>query len=318
VAAQSSLQRTAGTAHLQNRGDSIPEAQMVTHTQDRKILDPRAADFYRHALKLLADAKISFLLGGAYAFHQYTGIARHTKDLDIFIRKADVERTFALFVADGFQTELTYPHWLGKAYCGEYFIDLIFSSMNGVEPVDEAWFDHATTAEVLGARVQICPAEEMIWQKAFIMERERYDGADVAHLLRARGRDLNWPRLLDRFGPRWPVLLSHLIIATFIYPGDRPIVPDAVMRDLLAKMQGELAPAPGVDRLCQGTLLSLQQYAIDTEEWGYKDARLAEGFLSPHELTQMMDSFTREKAEQEAHPLVMSPICDHDEPIELT
>ena len=26
--------------------------------------------------------------------------------------------------------------------------------------------------------------EESLWQKAFIMERERYDGADVAHLLR--------------------------------------------------------------------------------------------------------------------------------------
>jgi hypothetical protein len=27
--------------------------------------------------------------------------------------------------------------------------------------------------------------EEMVWQKAFIMERERFDGADVVHLIQA-------------------------------------------------------------------------------------------------------------------------------------
>ncbi len=266
---------------------------MAAQRVDREILDPQAADFYRRALTMLTDAKIPFLLGGAYAFHQYTGIARHTKDLDVFIHGRDIRRALALFEANGCRTELTYPHWLGKAYCGDLFVDFIFSSMNGVEPVDDAWFDHAADGTVLDVPVKICPVEEMIWQKAFIMERERYDGADVAHLLRARGRDLNWERLLDRFGPRWPVLLSHCILATFIYPGDRPVVPERVMRALLKRMEGELAAPPDAEHLCQGTLLSLQQYAIDIEQWGYKDARLAEGFLTRKQVAQLMDVHTR-------------------------
>jgi hypothetical protein len=289
---------------------------MVMHTLDREILDPQAADFYRRALAMLTDAKIPFLLGGAYAFHQYTGIARHTKDMDVFIHSRDIHRALALFEDDGCRTELTYPHWLGKAYCGDLFVDFIFSSMNGVEPVDDAWFVHATTGTVLDLSVQICPVEEMIWQKAFIMERERYDGADVAHLLRARGRDLGWERLLDRFGPRWPVLLSHCILATFIYPGDRPIVPERVMRAMLTRMRGELAAVPDADRLCQGTLLSLQQYAIDTEEWGYTDARLTEGFLTPAELAQMMAVHTREQEEQRVRPLTLAPICGCDDALD--
>jgi hypothetical protein len=289
---------------------------MVMHRLDREILDPQAADFYGRALTILTDAHIPFLLGGAYAFHQYTGIARHTKDLDVFIHGKNIRRALAIFARNGCRTELTYPHWLGKAYRGDLFVDFIYSSMNGVEPVDDAWFAHATTVTVLGVPVQVCPVEEMIWQKAFIMERERYDGADVAHLLRARGHDLDWARLLDRFGPHWPVLLSHCILATFIYPGDRPIIPNDVMRGLLKRMQGELAASSDADHLCQGTLLSLQQYAIDIEEWGYKDARLVEGFLTRKEIATLTDIHTREQEEHRLNPLLLSPICGCDDPLD--
>src|SRR5207302_251148 len=82
--------------------------------------------------------------------------------------------------------------------------------------VNDAWFEHAVAGEALGRRVRLVPPEEMIWQKAYIMERERFDGADVLHLLRARGRRLDWPRLLARFGPHWRVLLSHLVLFGFV------------------------------------------------------------------------------------------------------
>ena len=34
--------------------------------------------------------------------------------------------------------------------------------------------------------MRLIPVEEMIWSKGLIMERERFDGADVTHLIRAR------------------------------------------------------------------------------------------------------------------------------------
>ena len=62
-------------------------------------LDPDTFIFYERSLLALHDAGVPFLVGGAYAFERYTGIARHTKDFDIFVRPADLAITFAALAA---------------------------------------------------------------------------------------------------------------------------------------------------------------------------------------------------------------------------
>jgi hypothetical protein len=49
-----------------------------------------------------------------------------------FLRRQDCERALAVLADAGFATEFTFPHWLGKAYAGDRFIDLIYSAGNGV------------------------------------------------------------------------------------------------------------------------------------------------------------------------------------------
>jgi hypothetical protein len=193
----------------------------------------------------------------------HTGIVRHTKYFDIFIRPKDCERVLQVLSAAGYRTEITDPCWLAKAYSGEDFIDVIFSSGNAVAEVDDAWFEHALEAKVFGLPVQLCPPEETIWSKAFVMERERYDGADIAHLLRAYGARLDWKRLLDRFDAHWRVLLSHLILFGFIYPFEPGCIPSCVMDMVLDRLRREAQPPRTTRRLCQGTLLSKTQYGID-------------------------------------------------------
>ncbi len=236
-------------------------------------LTPEARAFYRQAMRTLHVAGVPFLVGGAYALHRYAGIERHTKDFDVFVRQQDSRAALAALEGAGFRTELTFPHWLGKAYQDGEFIDVIFSSGNGVACVDDEWFEHAGTGDVLGMVVRLVPAEEMIWQKGFIQERERYDGADIAHLILARGPDLDWRRLLRRFGPHWRVLLGQLVLFGYVYPSERGRVPEWVMRDLMMRWQAETAAAPSAERVCQGTLLSREQYLIDVERWGFADAR---------------------------------------------
>jgi len=224
-------------------------------------LDPASRDFYRRVMARLQVEGIPFLVGGAYAFERYTGIARHTKDFDLFLHPRDVDRAQAVLTADGYATDVPFPHWLAKVQCGEDVVDLIYSSGNGVALVDDD-------------PVRLIPAEEMIWSKAFIMERERYDGGDVAHILRACADTLDWPRLLRRFDGNWRVLFQHLVIFGFVYPCERARVPAAVMRELAGRLDRELTrPAPG--RMCQGTLISRAQYLVDVEHWGYSDPRLA-------------------------------------------
>jgi hypothetical protein len=81
--------------------------------------------------------------------------------------------------------------------------------------------------------------------------------------------------LVRRFGSDWRILFSHLIVFGYIYPGERARIPAEIMEDLITRLRNELSTA-GPERLCRGTLISRQQYLVDVEEWGYRDARLEE------------------------------------------
>ncbi len=207
-------------------------------------LDREATRFYQTALRRLIDNEIDFLVGGAYALERHTGIVRHTKDFDIFVRPNDARRTLKTLEQAGYQTDLPFPHWLGKAFHGEYFIDVIFNSGNGLCRVDEDWFANALDEVVLDIPVRVCPVEETIWQKSFILERDRCDSADVAHLLRFCAHTLDWTRLLRRYSRHWRVLLAHLILFGFIYPSERGMIPKWVMDELALRLRSDTQSAP--------------------------------------------------------------------------
>jgi hypothetical protein len=238
-------------------------------------LSAESLAFYRRAMATLDAAGVPFLVGGAYAFERYTGIARHTKDFDIFVHPRHVDRALAELGAAGCETDPPFRHWLGKARCGEDFVDVIFGSGNGVAVVDDDWFRHSVEATVFDRPVRLIPVEEMIWSKAFIMERERFDGADVVHIIRASAERVDWPRLVARFGDHWRVLMSHLVMFGFIYPCERHRVPPGVLSELSTRLQRELGTPAAGERVCQGTILSRAQYLVDVERWGYTDPRLA-------------------------------------------
>lgn len=245
--------------------------------------------FYQHALSLLKRAGVPFLLGGAYAFEHYTGIVRRTKDLDIFLRPADCPAALAALAPAGYQTELVSPVWLAKARSGDYFIDIIFSSANGIARVDDDWFTHAAAGRLLNDDILVCAPEEIIWSKGFIMNRDRFDGADIAHLLRVTGQHIDWERLLNRFGANWRVLFSHLTLFGYIYPNEREAVPMWVMDDLLGRLTREVHSPVMEPRICRGTDLSMNQYLIDVQQWGYADGRVKPfGALTPADVATLI------------------------------
>jgi hypothetical protein len=236
-----------------------------------RAIDDSAAAFYADALQRLDQAGIPHLIGGAFAFARYTGIDRPTKDLDIFVRPEDCRHVLSIFAARGYRTELPFPHWLGKVHCGAHFMDIIFSSGNGVARVDDDWFTYAVDAELFGVPVRLCPAEEMMWSKAFVQERERFDGSDVIHLIRALGPSLDWHRLLARFGEHWRVLFAHIVTFGYVYPDMRAQVPERVAAALAHRFLSEKIEPE--NRVCNGTLLSREQYLVDLERFGCRDAR---------------------------------------------
>ena len=215
-------------------------------------LNPKTRVFYVKSLAVLNEADVPFLVGGAYALAKHASIERHTKDLDIFVLPEDRDAVLAALESAGFRTQVSFPHWLAKAYGDDGFIDVIYSSGNGVVRVDQEWFAHASDGLILGVPVKLCPAEEMIWSKGYVQERERFDGADVAHLIRGQAETMDWERLIRRFGDHWRVLFSHLVTFGFIYPGERSRIPGWVIKEfsdrLLDEIEGPIAPGPDVLR----------------------------------------------------------------------
>ena len=239
----------------------------------------QSLDFYRDAMRVLIEAKVPFLVGGAYALAIYTGIERHTKDFDLFLRESDLDAAMRAFERQNFRVERTHPHWLAKAYCGDDCIDLIYRAGNGLCDVDDSWFARVGNDEALGTPVKLVAPEEIIWMKAFIMERERYDGADIAHLLYSCADKLDWQHLVRRFGEQWRVLLSHLLLFGFIFPAEKQRVPESIVSELL-QWASEDQHVAEHEAICRGTLLSREQYLVDLNERGLRDARL-DGNMTP-------------------------------------
>jgi hypothetical protein len=86
------------------------------------------------------------------------------------------------------------------------------------------------------------------------------------------GEELDWDRLLFRFDRYWEVLLSHLLLFRFAYPGERSKVPDRVMEELVGRVTEEIG-TDHVRALCRGNLMSRVQYRHDLLQLGYEDGR---------------------------------------------
>ncbi len=235
-------------------------------------VDRDTARFYTGAMSALQTAGVPFLVTGAYAFACYTGIERHTKDFDLFITAKNLDAALEALHEAGYDTDLTFPHWLAKAFEGNASVDLIFASGNGLWNVEDSWFERAVEVNVLDVDALLCPPEETILMKAFIMERERFDGADVAHLLRDCAQRMDWEHLLRLFGPHWRVLFGHLVLFGYIYPSERQRIPAHLLQEFSRRLQKEQNERVD-EKICRGTLLSREQYLTDVEEAGYADAR---------------------------------------------
>lgn len=266
-------------------------------------LPTKAELFYKDVLRILNEEKSNYLIGGSLALAHYMHLPRAPKDLDIFLKREDVEQTLAILERHGYETSIIHAHWLAKAYKGDLFIDFIFNSGNGIAQVDDSWFVDAPMGEMFGMLAPLCRPEDIVWSKAFIMDRERYDGADIAHLIRDAGKEFDWQRVVEKFETHWRVLLAHIMLYQFIYPGDDAI-PEWVVQHLIRRAAQEENKVD--DRVCHGTLLSRDQYASDVDIHGYADGRLApSGNMSPDELNDYLSAVdleikARKKLDREA------------------
>jgi hypothetical protein len=247
------------------------EPVVIDAAASPSLPSPEAEAFYAEALRRLAALGVPFLLSGTYAVAAYTGISRPTKDLDIFCKAGDLPRILGHFKEAGYAIEIEDERWIGKVRHGALFFDVIYASSNGTMPVNDAWFDEARQVEVLGTLVRIVAPTELIWSKAFIQLRHRYDGPDVAHVILAKHDEIDWHRLLSYMEVNWEVLLMHLLNFRWIYPSERDHVPRWLMDELLERLRLQLELPPPQMKVCRGRMFSRVDYQIDVQEWGFAD-----------------------------------------------
>lgn len=234
-----------------------------------------ATEFYREALKLLNENGSNYLLGGGAAFFHYTGCFRDTKDLDIFCKPSDYTHILKFFFERGYRTEITDARWIAKVFNGEYYIDIIFDTPSGICAVDDSWFIHADQCEVAGVATRVLAAEDLIWCKIYVQNRERYDGADVNHVMLRYGRQLDWQRLLNRIDRHWQLLLAQLLNFQFVYPSEfQEIIPQWLFDELMSRAADLYHLPNSLEKVCRGPLLDQTQYAIDIKEWSYKTSTM--------------------------------------------
>ena len=247
------------------------ERKSLTHGDFWIPDDERAV--YKRALEALTGAGVPFVVAGAYAIYEHTGIYRKTKDLDLFFEPAAVVPAARALRDAGFVTRLEDPHWLAKATSGEYFVDLIYGMGNGVALIDEGWIRNSRPGILAAVPVRIAPPEELLWHRLFISERHRHDMSDILHLILCVGDTFDWERLVSRAGPHWPLLLAQLLTFSYVYPGYRANVPAWVYEQLIERARAENnAEVQDVD-FTRGPLISRFSFTIDVREWGFADPR---------------------------------------------
>jgi hypothetical protein len=242
-------------------------------TLERTLYEPppKRELFYTEVIELLAKSEIPFLLSGTYALACYTGIVRPTKDVDVFTTAGDCLKILAHFKEKGFDVEIVDDRWLARITSGDIFVDVIFNMPTASTHVTEDWFDNSPRAELFGTEVHLVPPTEFVWSKMFVQDRHRYDGADVAHMILKRHKEIDWRRLLNHMELHWEVLLIHLLNFRYIYPSERDAVPQWLLDELLERLDVQNSiPPPGM-KVCRGRIFSPRDYQTDVTEWGFSE-----------------------------------------------
>jgi hypothetical protein len=234
------------------------------------FLPPKAEALYREVLTALNKHGPPYAVAGAVALEKYTGIWRETKDLDLFIESHNVPKTLSHLQRHGFRCEVLDPVWLAKAHRGDYFVDLISGMSNGVIMVDESWMKRTQPAMVVGIETRIISPEDLIGSKLFVTRRERFDGADIAHIIyRTRG-SLQWERLMELAGEHWEMLLWALMLFRYVYPAHTHYVPSTLWQDLLSRYMN-LVHQNNPDAPFRGSLVDENMFSVDMKDWGLED-----------------------------------------------
>jgi hypothetical protein len=117
---------------------------------------------------------------------------------------------------------------------------------------------------------QIISAEDLIASKLFVLRRERFDGADISHVIYRMKGQLKWDRILELAAEHWEILLLALVLFRYVYPAHTDYVPAALWQNLLSRYM-HLVQHPDANAPFRGSLVDDNIFCIDIKDWGLED-----------------------------------------------
>jgi predicted nucleotidyltransferase len=154
------------------------------------------ASAFADAVGALEAAGIDYLLVGGLG-SSVRGRPRSTDDIDFLVQQSDALRTLEALAGAGFETEETNPHWIYKAGRDGATIDVIFK-ISGDIYVDEEMLARSSVEELLGTKVRVVAAEDLIVIKAIAHDEPSFrHGHDALAMIAAPG-ELDWDYLSAR------------------------------------------------------------------------------------------------------------------------
>lgn len=177
-------------------------------------------DALKKSAAALRTAGVPFLLAGSLASWARGGPeTRH--DLDLVIKREDVERAVAALTEVGLRSEDPPEEWLVKAWDGSTMVDLIHSPKGVV--VDDALIERGEVMSVLGMEMRVMALEDVLVTKLMALSEHSLRYESLLAISRALREQVDWEDVRARtsaspFARAFFVMLEGL----GVLPGAKP------------------------------------------------------------------------------------------------
>jgi len=143
----------------------------------------------KKAAAALREAGVPFLLGGSLASWARGGPeSRH--DLDLMIKREDVERALDALREAGMRADDPPEEWLVKAWDGDVLIDLIFCP-KGL-PIDDDVIARGEEMSVLSMEMRVMAIEDVLITKLMSLTEHHLRYESLLRMARALREQIDW------------------------------------------------------------------------------------------------------------------------------
>jgi len=146
-------------------------------------------DSLKKAAGALRKAEVTFMLGGGLGCSARGG-PETDHDVDLFVKRDDADRALSVLENAGFRPEKPPEGWLYKAWDGDVFVDLIFSTADG--DVKDEHFERADEFEVYAVPMLVQSPEDLMVMKLLALDEMALDYKSVIEIARSLREQINW------------------------------------------------------------------------------------------------------------------------------